>query len=143
MKSKGKIVKKKIGENAKNIFNIFFELLLNIKIMHFSTTSYAEHNATDKLHESLSDLSDKFIEVYIGRRGREDISDNNVQINNDEYAGTLLYKYRSKDEFVEYLNDAIKNINNIPEVSSYNELITIRDEILAEISRTLYLLTLK
>lgn len=133
---------KNIG-NAKNFFNIFFELLLNIKIMHFSTNSYAEHNATDKLHESLSELSDKFIEVYIGRRGREDISHNNIQINNNEYAGTLLYKHRSKDEFVEYLNDVIKNINNLPEVSSYNELITIRDEILAEISRTLYLLTLK
>jgi hypothetical protein len=141
-KSKGRAVKK-IGGNAKNIFNIFFELLLNIKIMHFSTTSYAEHKATDKLHESLSDLSDKFIEVYIGRRGRENISDNDIQLNNDEYAGTLLYKNRNKDEFIEYLNESLKIINNIPEVASYNELITIRDEILAEISKTLYLLTLK
>ena len=38
-----------------------------IKLYHWKTRSYAQHEATDKLYESLNKHIDEFIEVLIGK----------------------------------------------------------------------------
>jgi len=49
-----------------NIICYFFQVQCNIKINHFQTLKYSRHKATDELLDILLDLSDKFVEVYLG-----------------------------------------------------------------------------
>ena len=37
---------------------------IQIKLIHWSTSSYSEHKATGKLYDSLNDLIDNFTEIY-------------------------------------------------------------------------------
>ena len=46
---------------------MFIELLNMIKLYHWETRSYAQHEASDRLHESLSKHIDEFVEVLIGK----------------------------------------------------------------------------
>lgn len=52
------------------IVMFFFELQLNIKLYHWTTESYANHKATDKVLENISDLIDSFVEKYMGAFSR-------------------------------------------------------------------------
>jgi hypothetical protein len=54
-----------------NIIKFFLDLQVQLKLYHWQTTSYSRHIATDKLYEKITDLSDKFIEVYFGKYGRQ------------------------------------------------------------------------
>jgi hypothetical protein len=67
-------------------------ILDQIKLYHWQTLSYPRHKATDELHEELSSLVDKFVEVLHGR------------LNNDNN------KYRIMLE--ENSNIPIKNMND-------------------------------
>ena len=49
-----------------NIICYFFQIQCNIKINHFQTLKYSRHKATDALLDKILDLSDKFVEVYLG-----------------------------------------------------------------------------
>lgn len=51
---------------CETIVQVFFNMLLNIKLYHWETRIYARHKASCDLHSSLTDLTDKFIEVYMG-----------------------------------------------------------------------------
>lgn len=117
---------------SSTIVHLTFELLNNIKFFHWKTKKYAQHIATDKLHTSLSLLLDKLMEVYLGRNLIEtDISD--VQI----------YDYDIED-FKEYLVKVMKRLKLDPIfMGNRSDLVNIRDEILAEIEQTLYLLNLE
>lgn len=44
-------------------------MLSQVKLMHWASSSYAVHKALDGLHDSLSGLTDRFVEVYMGRGG--------------------------------------------------------------------------
>ena len=113
---------------------LFFDMQLNVKTYHLLTKSYAKHKASDMLYDSIIDISDKFLEVYIGRYGRPKISPE-----------TIIFKYMADDDFISYLkksvlyleNDLVKYIKNTD-----TELLNIRDELLASINQTLYLLAL-
>jgi DNA-binding ferritin-like protein len=44
----------------------FLTLTNQIKLYHWATTSYSAHKALDKLYSGMAELTDKFIECYIG-----------------------------------------------------------------------------
>jgi hypothetical protein len=117
-----------------NIICYFFQIQCNIKINHFQTLKYSRHKATDELLDNLLDLSDKFVEVYLGHFnikpdfvGKYRISINNV---NDSEIIKLLEEFK---KILIALNNRIANCS---------ELLNIRDEMLAAVNRTLYLFTL-
>ena len=58
----------------------FFDLINNIKFYHWTTTSFARHKASDELFTSLVELSDKFMEVYMGKYGRPKIIERDGKI---------------------------------------------------------------
>jgi hypothetical protein len=106
------------------------ELQNNIQIYHWLTDSYAHHMATDKLYKSLQSSIDRFVETYIGRYGR---------INSFK---PTQYKvsHRTPQDFVNYLKEASNNIEvmKLPE-----DLASLRDDIVASINQTVYLLSMK
>jgi hypothetical protein len=117
------------------IVQVFFNMILNIRLYHWSTTSYARHTGSGALYDSLSELADTFVETYMGRYKRPEFKSNfNVQVKqfNDENIVEALREYVQflKYEVPNYLKDSDTDLTNI------------RDEMVGEINKTLYLFTL-
>ena len=120
---------------CETIVQVFFHMMLNIKLYHWETFSFARHKGSDELHGNLSELIDKFVEVYMGRYKRPEYKTSfNVQVKqlNDENVVDVLNEYVQflKYELPKYLKESDTDLTNI------------RDEMLGEINQTLYLFTL-
>ncbi len=120
---------------CEQIIKMFFNMNLNLKLYHWQTSSYARHIGSDGLHTFILPLIDKFIEVYMGRYGRPEFRDGvtiDVKEFDDESIKELLKAYNSflKNEVPKYLKE------------SDTDLLNIRDELVSEINKTLYLFTL-
>ena len=117
------------------IILFFFELQMNLKMYHWTTDSYSNHKATNKLLDKLSDLIDSFIEKYMGAYSRPVMkSGSSISIQN-----------MTKTKYVKLLKTAQEYLRGDLEkiISKNSELLNIRDEMLAEVNKTLYLFTLK
>ena len=112
-----------------------------IRVLHWQTESYAEHKALGKAYESLDGLVDTFVETYFGAHGRHSAVPGE---------GTT----RAPIEIVDYgdakplpvIEDGIVFLKTeVPEyVDEFDtDLLNIRDEMLAVLNHTKYLLTLK
>jgi hypothetical protein len=118
----------------------FLEILLMIKLFHWKTTSYATHKATDELYASLNKNIDDFIEVLLGKSGsRTDLLSNKnialIDLNSQEQLKSKI------DSIKGYLVGL--NSNKALRTMSNNDLFNIRDEILSDLNKFLYLLTFK
>ena len=106
-----------------------------IKLYHWQTTVFARHKATCDLHIELMRLMDQFVEVFMGRYSRPKFENGirlNIQELSDESATETI------QEYIDYLkNDLPKYLK-----SDDTDLLNIRDEILANLNKTLYLFTL-
>ena len=126
--------------NNQPIVELFFEMLHTIKLYHWKTISYAQHKATDELHEKLSENTDKFVEIMIGKLPT---SRDRVQ-----YRGHSIpiYDFQSKQEFIKKLEHYIsilQDFNNRFDSKKDSDLLNIRDEMVGDINQTLYLFSLE
>lgn len=113
-----------INDLVKNLFTV----QLSVKIYHWNTTSYAKHKATDQFTSNLLSLTDKFVELFIGRyKYKPNVKDVNIY-NNDI------------NKILEKLRTYLSNMDNIIKDT---DLLTVRDELVGEINQTLYLLQLE
>lgn len=106
-----------------------------VKVYHWQTESYARHKATDDLAGSLDESIDKFVETYMGKYGRPKFTARTgtirVQNFHDKNAPALLR------EAVAWLTHKLpKHLK-----STDTDLLNIRDEIVGELNKTLYLFT--
>jgi hypothetical protein len=120
---------------CETIVQVFFNIILNLRLYHWSTTSYARHTGSGALYDSLSELSDQFVETYMGRYKRPEFKGTfNVQVKQftDANIADALREYVQflKYEVPNYLKDSDTDLTNI------------RDEMVGEINKTLYLFTL-
>jgi hypothetical protein len=136
------------------IVELFFEMLHTIKLYHWKTISYAQHKATDELHEKLSENTDKFVEIMIGKfttsddlsrssAGKLPTSRDRVQYRGDSIP---IYDFQSKQEFIKKLEHYIsilQDFNNRFDSKIDSDLLNIRDEMSGDINRTLYLFSLE
>ena len=118
----------------------FLEILLMIKLFHWKTTSFATHKATDELYASLNTNIDNFIEVLLGKSGsRTDLLSNKnialIDLNSQEQLKSKI------DSIKGYLVDL--DSNKALRTMSNTDLFNIRDEILGDLNKFLYLLTFK
>jgi len=121
-----------IMKYIKNLLTILNQL----KVYHWQTTSYAQHKALGKAYDALNDLIDQYIEVYMGKYGRIEAKGGSTTVdlfNTDQLP---------VDGFV---NNAIEYLVNleIPDQNADTDLMNIRDEMLAELNKLKYLLTLE
>jgi hypothetical protein len=115
--------------------HFFLHLRDQLKLYHWQTRVYARHVATDKILEKLEGNIDSFVEVYIGKYGRPRLTGANatVSLHNLTEAGAVrLVKAAAK-----YLQ-GMKSLK--ADVDS--DLLTIRDELIADLDQLLYLFTL-
>jgi DNA-binding ferritin-like protein len=128
------------GNFEKQVTITFLEILLMVKLFHWKTYSYATHKATDELYDTLNDHMDKFIEVLLGKTGTRINLLNNKKISLIDLSSPEQLKARVEG-FKSYLvsltnNKALSNMND-------TDLLNIRDEILGDLNKFLYLLTFK
>ena len=124
----------------KQITVVFLEMIMMVKLFHWKTHSYATHKATDELYDSLNEHIDNFIEVLLGKTGsRIDLMSNKtiklMDLNSQEELKAKITMFKG------YLvgldnNKALSSMSN-------SDLFNIRDEILGDLNKFLYLLTFK
>ncbi len=106
-----------------------------LKIHHWQTKSYAEHQALGGAYDEFSGLIDEFIEVFMGKYGRIESKDGfKIELSYYKDIGTVDFA----DKYIDYL------VNELPKSleESDTDLLNIRDEMLAQLNKLKYLLTL-
>ncbi len=106
-----------------------------LKIHHWQTKSYAEHQALGGAYNEFSDLIDEFVEVFMGKYGRIESKDGfKIELSN--------YKEISPTDFVDkYVNYLVNELPKTLEKTD-TDLLNIRDEMLGQLNKLKYLLTL-
>ena len=61
---------KKSNKTNSHIVKVFLEVLNMVKLYHWKTRSYAQHEATDELYLKLNKHIDSFVEVLLGKDER-------------------------------------------------------------------------
>ena len=118
------------------IIHVMMTLRDQVKIYHWQTISYPRHKATDELVSSLDEKIDQFVETYMGKYGRPKLTSKTgtIHIENfhDKNGPALL------QSAVTWLTHKLpKHLK-----SSDTDLLNIRDEIIGDLNKTLYLFTL-
>ena len=124
----------------KEITVYFLEMLMMVKLFHWKTHSFATHKATDELYESLNEHIDSFIEVLLGKTGSRINLTQKRSISLVDLNSQASLKARI-DQFKKYLVSL--NTNKAVVSMTDTDLLNIRDEILGDLNKFLYLLTFK
>lgn len=126
-----------MSNNLSSNVNFLVGLQVQFKILHWQTKGYARHKAFDEIVSTLADLTDEFVEVSMGKQGRFTL---------DESSKTITMMNLQEVNIVEFLQ-SIKNrlIGMTNELSQEKDtdLLNIRDEMLGNINKLAYLLTLE
>lgn len=114
----------------------FIEMLNTVKLYHWKTRSFATHKATDELYDDLNKYVDEFVEVMLGYRGgvRANIPRTSVKMND----------FSSPDQFGRKINEYKKTLISYThklDPKQNSDLLNIRDELLATLNKTTYLLS--
>lgn len=100
-----------------------------LRLIHWNTTSYAEHKAIGKLYDALADLTDTLAETYMGIYGR---------------FGNIPCEHGELPDAVQYVAEMANMIQAVRgELPNDTQLQNIVDEIASAVDSTNYLLTLK
>jgi len=120
---------------------LLLEILDTIKTYHWRTHSYSTHKATDELHEKLSEKTDEFAEVLLGKIGPDRFAALNIP---SIRVRVLKTNAEAKSAARNYIA-RLTNLSSNPNLSHHTDvdLLNIRDEMVAMLNRFLYLLTLK
>jgi DNA-binding ferritin-like protein len=120
-----------------HLVSVFLEMLNMVKLYHWKTHSYAQHKATDDLYSSLNANVDKFIEVLLGKDPKRiKMMEKKIElidpVNVTDFK-SRIYEYR------EFLTDMNIHFNETRD----SDLLSIRDDLLADINQFLYLMTFR
>jgi DNA-binding ferritin-like protein len=119
------------------IVRTFLEMLNTVKIYHWKTRTFSQHNATDELYKRLNENVDKFVEVLLGKdESRVKMVERRCELLDFSKGSDFkerMYEYR------EFLVD----MNRYFDAKRDTDLLNIRDEILGDINQFLYLMTFR
>ena len=116
------------------------EMHLESKVLHWQTKKYAMHVALGDFYSAMDALIDKFVETSQSKYGRVSF-DRNINIKNlSEFNSMVDLVKQYITPFETFLiTELVKPLDE--EVDS--DLINLRDEMLSELNKLKYLLTLK
>lgn len=117
--------------------SILLTLLNQVRIYHWQTPFHREHVALNDLYESLNDKIDELVEVYQGKT-------QSVIKSKDSFKFDLV-NYTSTEDMIKYFDKFIEYFNNkmIENPDQNGDLESIKDDIVADLNKTKYLLSLK
>lgn len=120
---------------ASNV-NLFLGLQSQIKINHWQTKSDARHRAFGQFYEKMDDLIDTFLESAMGKYGRFVLDEENKNFSLQNLS-ELDLKGMCKT-----VREALVQIGEQLDETD-TDLLNIRDEMIGEVNKLLYLLTLE
>ena len=124
---------KSLGSSS-DIDDHFINLLLfqaQLKIMHWGTESYAQHNAFGDTYGSIDEGLDALVESYQGYHGRID------------FGNSCEFISFSDVEPNSWLKTMMECLTTLRENVKESDLQNLIDELIADVSKLMYLLTLK
>jgi DNA-binding ferritin-like protein len=116
------------------------ETLMSIKLYHWNTYSYSTHKATDDIYGSLSDNMDKYAEIMIGK------SNGKYRIKMSDFRNLKVDSIGNNKAMENKVKKLISDLNKFHsglESVEYSDVANVRDEIVADLNKFLYLITLK
>lgn len=127
-------------DNIKQIIKRLLQSLLIVKLYHWNTHVYSVHKATDKLYAGLNNHMDRFVEVLLGKH-------ENIHKEHVLDVGSIHMKlFRKHTDFLKWLEDFKKYLHHIDVIFNHPEdsdMLSIRDEILVDLNKITYLLSLR
>ena len=111
------------------------EFINRIRVYHWKTTSYARHKTTDKFMQLYNNNFDRLVETMMGA------ADKRIYNNFD-----MIIEEIDDDNAVDVIKEHRKFLQNVfPKKvdKKASDILNIRDEILADVNRVLYLFTLQ
>jgi hypothetical protein len=116
--------------------HFFFTMREQIKVYHWQTHSFARHKATDDVLDALDKTIDEYVETYMGKYGRPRLTakTNTVKIGNmaDATAARFI-----KGCIAHLQGPLVKRLK-----PTDTDLVNLRDEMLGELNKLLYLYSL-
>lgn len=116
------------------LLEFFIQLQQQFRILHWETKSYARHSAYGQIYGTFDGLIDTFMETHMGKYGRPKFDSLNIELQS-------MKNVKIND----FLDNSIMFLNNLSQKLSEKDtdLLNIRDEMLGEINKLKYLLTLE
>ena len=121
----------------KIILNLI-KLQNQIRINHWQTDSYAQHVAFGETYNALDKLLDQLVETHQGKYKKLLLTEDSASI--ELVNMTELDMQSVLSEVTDYISS---NFNQIIDDTKDTDCLNIRDEILQELNKLKYLLTLK
>lgn len=122
--------------NLSSNVQFLLETQLQFKLLHWQTKAFSRHLAFGGIYDALDDLIDRYVEVAMGKYGRVKLGDKEKTITltniGDVELNPLMKGIRTE------LDGWTKDLKE-----NDTDLLNIRDEILAEVNKLSYLLTLE
>jgi DNA-binding ferritin-like protein len=120
-----------------NLIGKLLFMQMQLRIFHWQTTSFAQHEAFGQAYDALDALIDKFVEVFQGKKGMVKARDKFVvELRNlSDYDPIACLEECSR-----FLSG---ELTRALDVDKDTDLLNLRDEMLATLSKTKYLLRLK
>lgn len=127
----------KYSENIGKIALTFLDMINQLKLYHWRTTSFARHKASCELLNDITSITDNIIETMQGSKNKRlEIPDNFniITLNN--------HTDNSMEELIIYFKEWL--IEKFPLYLDENDtdILNLRDELLQVLNKTLYLFTL-
>jgi DNA-binding ferritin-like protein len=119
-----------------NFVQVLLTTTHQLHVYHWQTDSYAAHQAFGQAYDALDGLMDQFVEVFMGKYGKVASKEGfNVNLSN--------ITDKKPVEFIDTIIDFLTN--ELPKSLKDNDtdLLNIRDEMIAELNKLKYLLTLE
>ena len=117
------------------IIKPMMEFRSQIKLYHWKTSSFSRHKGTDKFLEKFDNILDEFVEVLSGCRNEKVHDSFTIKFVSltDKTAEEYVIKFR------DWVSEKLPNL-----IYDYEtDLLNLKDEILANVNRLLYLFRLK
>ena len=103
-----------------------------LQLIHWQTSSYAEHQATGGLYEYVHSFKDGVIEKLMGYMGKRPSGLKHYPVQSAATANSVVNE----------LKQFASSLKEFGEANSYHDICNLADELSGESAKTLYLLTL-
>ena len=128
-------IKKKEMDNSEIILKLV-EIQTQFRFLHWQTTSFAKHSAYGDIYSSFNDNIDTFVESCMGKHGRP------------KYQGGASIGFEDIDEislqgFIDGTCEFLIGLTEEFDTTKDSDLLNLRDEMLGDMNKLKYLLTLK
>lgn len=126
-----------MNNNLSSNVTFFLGIQAQFKILHWQTKGYARHQAFGTTYDALDELIDEYVEIFMGKHGRFTLDDSNktIQILNLPELNIIDFLQNIKTELI--------GLSNILSSDKDTDLLNLRDEMLGNINKLAYLLTLE